>query len=508
MDHRKRSKDAGFSVVEVLVGILILAIVSGGLIQGLAFTSTALGKSRVQSIATNLATGVLEDVQATEYVNLGTVGGDPAGAIVPNRTQVVDGITFQIQTSVVLEGNDPTLGQADTGANYKRVTVRVTPQTQGAKTYTQSTILAPPVEGARAGQAYIAATVRDSYNDGPVSGATVTLNLNGVNSSKTTAASGQVIFPGLAPGAATLTISKTGYVTAASDGPTQLQRTLRAGEPWQPTVSVFKPATVVAQVVDDTTGNVPSQPVTVTLTTPDGGSATQVGSTGTFTFTQVSNSGGAPHSIAPSIPPVTLAAAAECYDTAQVSGPLPESGYPDVTSETFELRLTSQPHGELNATLTTGTGAAISGATIQVTGGDSGISRSLTTNSSGAVFACLPPSGSTPYTLTADVNGYVATATAAVTLSGATTVALVQPGSIELLYGLLPGTSIRIRQGATVVRQGTTTGLLLGVGVQFTGVPPGTYTAERWIQPLLGAGSWGGAKTVTVQSGAYLSYTL
>ena len=62
---------------------------------------------------------------------------------------------------------------------------------------------------------------------------------------------------------------------------------------------------------------------------------------------------------------------------------------------------------------------------------------------------------------------------------GAATVALVQPGSIAIYHGLLAGTPIRIRQDSTVVRQGTTSGLLLGVGVEFHEVAPGAYTAER-----------------------------
>ena len=83
-----------------------------------------------------------------------------------------------------------------------------------------------------------------------------------------------------------------------------------------------------------------------------------------------------------------------------------------------------------------------------------------------------------------------------------------QPGSIALYHGLLAGTPVRIRQGSTVVRQGTTSGLLLGVGVEFHEVPPGAYTAERWIQPLLGDGYWGGAKAVAVQSGVFSASTL
>ena len=69
----------------------------------------------------------------------------------------------------------------------------------GGKAFTESTILSPPVEGARAGQASIAVTVRDPYDDGPVSGATVTVSLDGVNTSKTGGATAKSSFPGWSP---------------------------------------------------------------------------------------------------------------------------------------------------------------------------------------------------------------------------------------------------------------------------------------------------------------------
>jgi hypothetical protein len=491
-------------VIEVLVAVLILGVVAGGVVQGMAFTSAAIGGSRVQSVATQLASSVLEDAQATDYVDLGTVGGDPPGDIVPDRVRTVDGVAYRIQTAVTLV-DEPTLGQLATGANYKRITVRVTPQIRAGRTFTESGILAPPVEGARAGRAYVAVRVLDVYSDAPVAGATVTMTRGVSTTTAATDANGQVVFPGLDPGAATLAVSKDGYTVASPAA--DLQRTLRAGEPWQPTVTVFKPATVIAEVVDDATGLAPSQPVTVTLTTPSGGTASQTGTAGTRTFTEVT-AAGATRPIRPSLAPVTLAAASDCYDSAQVSGPLPADGYPAVTSQAYQLRLTSPPHGVLEVTLRRGDGTGIANAAVALTGGEAGLSRTLTTDATGAVTTCAPPSGGTPYTLSANVGGYVATATADLATGASVPVDLVQPGSIRLLYGILPGTQVRLRQGSTVVRTGTTVGLLLGVGVDFHGVPPGAYTAERWNQPLIGAGSWVGATAVTVTSGQFLSYTL
>ena len=78
MSSRRRSREAGFSYIEILVGIVILAIIAGGIAQGLAQTSAALGTSKVETTANKLASAELDRAHRMSYDDVGVVGGEPA----------------------------------------------------------------------------------------------------------------------------------------------------------------------------------------------------------------------------------------------------------------------------------------------------------------------------------------------------------------------------------------------------------------------------------------------
>ena len=135
----RRSRQAGFSYIEVLVGIMILAIVAGGIVQGLAATSTSLGQSRAETTATKLATAALDRAHRMTYEDVGIVGGSPPGVIPASATQTVNDVQYTIATDVEYV-NDPALGQPQTYVNYKRVTVTVTPNTNRARAMKETTL--------------------------------------------------------------------------------------------------------------------------------------------------------------------------------------------------------------------------------------------------------------------------------------------------------------------------------------------------------------------------------
>ena len=110
------------------MGIAVLAVVAGGLAQGLALTSGALGKSKVDGLASNLAAASVEEAHHMDYADVGAQGGNPTGTIPAVQTRSVQGIEFRVETTVDYV-DDPALGQPRTYVNYKRVSVSVTPQT-------------------------------------------------------------------------------------------------------------------------------------------------------------------------------------------------------------------------------------------------------------------------------------------------------------------------------------------------------------------------------------------
>jgi hypothetical protein len=142
-------------------------------------------------------------------------------------------------------------------------------------------------------------------------------------------------------------------------------------------------------------------------------------------------------------------------------------------------------------------GTAIAGSPVTVQGGGPNLAAvTRTSDAAGQVRFCVPPSGATPFTLTAGSGSYVVSATQAVANGSSLSVTMLEPGSIRLSGGLL-NTNVRLRHmdGTLYQQKGTLLGLTYA---DFTGVPPGSYRAAK--QGLLG---WGADTIVEVRSGEF-----
>lgn len=419
MGSRTRGRaQAGFSYIEVLVGIMILAIVAGGIAQGIAQTSASLGTSKIESTANKLASAELDRAHRMPYEDVGLVGGSPPGIIAATTDTVVGTVTYRVTVDVEYV-DDPALGQPQTYVNYKKVTARVTPQTSRAKPITLTTLVAPPAIGAIAGKSTIIATVIDAITDQPVQGAPVTADLStSPTQTRATGSDGKVVFAGLEPSAIPVNDPEYRYrltigladpwVTHPDSVPALAQQHLTASQTWTTTLRVFKRATVNVNLRDAATGQLITERSAVLVSTPgpDVLSEAKSGTAGQYTFTTI---GG--NAIQPSLSNFTVTAEADCYLTGAISRPVP-TGYPGNTVETFDFSLTRQPSGYLDVTVrSTANGnppnPAIPGAQVQVSGGQQNIApRVRTADANGFVRFCLPPSGTASYVVSAAKPGF------------------------------------------------------------------------------------------------------
>ena len=398
----RRSRQAGFSYIEVLVGIMILAIVAGGIVQGLAATSSSLGKSRAETTATKLATAALDRAHRMSYEDVGIAGGSPPGQIPASTTKTVNDVQYTIATDVEYV-DDPALGQPQTYVNYKRVTVTVTPDSANARPMQETTLVAPPAIGAIAGKSTIVATVIDALTDQPIAGVPVTADLStSPTQTRNTGSDGKVVFAGLEPSALAVTDPKYKYrltvalpdpwVTHPDSAPAQAQQHLAASQTWTTTLKVFKRATINVDVRDAATGQLVSERTQVQVTTPapDPLSETLIGATGLFTFNTIA---GKP--IQPSASNFTVAVQADCYPNASISRAVP-TAYPSNTTENFTFTLNRAVSGYLDVTLrsTASGNPVIAGGQVQVSGGEANIApRVRDTDAAGKVRFCVDPSG-------------------------------------------------------------------------------------------------------------------
>jgi hypothetical protein len=517
MARAKRLRQAGFMYLEVLLGILLLAIVAGGVIEGFAAASSQIGKTRLDVVASKIALQRLEDIRNMSYASIGTVGGNPPGTIPATQTQTVNGTTYTVQTSVKYV-DDPASGQPHTFVDYKSVSIVVTPQLTVGLPVTESTVVAPPNYASMAGLSTAVVTVVDAVTLQPLPNMTVTIG-GGPSATRTdlTSANGAVVFAGLTPNPTstgnpqynyTAQVTQAGYATDPTTAPSVTTAHLSASQTWQVTIKVFAPATLGVNLVDSVTGSPITNFSTVTVTAPAPQSVTdtQSGLTGTYSFTTLQG-----QVIEPSLSAFGITATADCYASQTLNTPVP-AGYPNLTSQTVTFNMVSQGGGHLNATvLNNSTGQPIAGAQVQISGGQGNLAPVVrTTDSNGNVTFCELASGSTNYTVAAGASGYGSgSLSAAITDNGTTSVTLKLVAGATGTIRLTTTTSnllVRLKASAGTydVSQYTNSSRF----ADFINLAPGTYTAYVATSVSSGNPIWSSGKSVTAQSGKTLSYSV
>jgi prepilin-type N-terminal cleavage/methylation domain-containing protein len=202
-----RADDGGFSLVEVIASMAVLGI---GAAAALTAFVAAGGMSRnviLRTTAANLLTRQIESVRAVKTTVV------PDGRQV--STQVVSGTTFTItqDVSYVTPGSSTTVctGTGSTLA-YKLVTVTITwPGMGTTRPIRGDTLKAVGVgqDGYDPSTGSLAVLVAGTTGT-PTAGVTVTLSPGGA--AETTGSDGCAVFPALAPGSYTATVSVPGYV--------------------------------------------------------------------------------------------------------------------------------------------------------------------------------------------------------------------------------------------------------------------------------------------------------
>ena len=206
---RNANDEAGFSMVEMVMGIFIFAMVIGGVVVGMSSALNLTRQNRNRSIAANLAAQEMDTARSTEFTDL------PLGVI--TATQSVDGVPYTIERETEWVTPNATSGpcQAPSGSTlaYLSIVVRVSWQgMRGVPPATTSTVITPPVGTYDPATGHIGVMVRDAAAV-PQENTSVSISGPGVSESQTTSADGCAFFAFEPIGAYTVTLSRAGYVS-------------------------------------------------------------------------------------------------------------------------------------------------------------------------------------------------------------------------------------------------------------------------------------------------------
>jgi type II secretory pathway pseudopilin PulG len=445
---RLSGNEAGFTLIEVLIAGLMLAIIAAPLSAILVASSNIGGNARERTAASQFMQTAMEQIRTLSYTQVGLVNGNPPGVLVaststnlPSGEQVTVAITVKFVA-------DPIPGNPyPTNADYKKVVLTVTRNSDGfqlaqATTYVASAS-APPLEGSDWVQ--VKRTAVDAVTQLPIVGASV--NLTGgpdsENRTDVTDAGGNVLFPALDSDTTVPPPNYTLVTTYPSNGyyvfPDDLAPGSASQIPATPglnsinTLRMYKTGISLTVNVQDKNGVAYTGGTTIWLDSSRcGGSYTIPSGSSSITITNCIPMGSTSVMLPPNLASQTPVAFAQYSVTGNsgtnwspaVSVTVP-SAYPTTLTQTATVKFSSTAFSTTKAIKVTVTksGSNDTNARVELSGNPTGLGSAFTlygtTNSSGQVTFNVPTvSAATTYNISAnDMGTLKGTGTASVSSS-------------------------------------------------------------------------------------------
>ncbi len=235
----------GQSLLEVLISLAIFIILAHALLTLVTTTYSISSFNRSRIAARHLAQEKIEIVRNMPYSDIGTAGGIPSGTLLPNESVNINGLRYDIRTTVVFIDDpfDETAPSDLLPTDYKRVSVEISWEGLESSKKTplkMITDIAPSGIETTVTGGTLSVYVFDA-NAKPVPQADVNIISSGtiplVNMTIKTADNGRVILPG-AP-----TCKKACYRIAVSKAGYSSERTYSVDEvdnPAKPYLSVLQ----------------------------------------------------------------------------------------------------------------------------------------------------------------------------------------------------------------------------------------------------------------------------
>ncbi len=209
---RRIADDAGVSLVEVLVALVLLGLLASAVLTTLLLTVNTARSNGNRVVAANLVTDRIESLRDSD------VFGIPDGRVEADQT--VRSTIFHLITDAAYVPVSAATSTCDAAAGsrpaYKRITVTATWSRMGSIPAVRAdTLVALPITGMDNTKGSLAVPLKLASGE-PAAGHVVTLLLPPatlVGTQQTTGADGCALFTGLTPGTYTVSINSPGYTS-------------------------------------------------------------------------------------------------------------------------------------------------------------------------------------------------------------------------------------------------------------------------------------------------------
>jgi prepilin-type N-terminal cleavage/methylation domain-containing protein len=448
---RRLRHEAGFTLIEVLLTAVMLAIISAPISAILSQGAVIAKMARERTGADQLAQTQIESLRSIPYTQVGIANGNPAGSLAASTsTTLPSGEAVTLAWQVTWVNDKVPENPYQSNADYKKVVLTITRNSDNhlltQKTTFVAAASAPPSAGTTWVQ--IKRTVQDAVTLSPIVGANVNLTggVNSITRNDTTDASGTVLFPALDPATNglgtplyTLLTTYSGYSVFPDDISPGAASSISStpGLSSISTIRMYKGTTLTVNV-QTFSGAAYTSGATVSVDSSRCGVQTQAISPGqsSVTFTTCWTSGTEP--TAPQVPlppnvsgltPADSTYYVTAWSTTATTGnwstgtavAVP-SNYPTTLTQSVNVKMVSAtfpynatPANSLQKNLVVTvkkSGANDTNARVEVTGAPTGISPGIalygTTNGSGQVTFTVPVvAASTTFTVNANELGVI-----------------------------------------------------------------------------------------------------
>lgn len=124
---KNKKTNKGFTLVELIIGVAVFGVIATAFYFSINVVIDTVEISRRRSVATNIANEQMETLRNMPYADIGTLSGNPAGAIPQSQTITVDNIDYVVETYITYVDDEyDDVFPADLySADYKRARISV-----------------------------------------------------------------------------------------------------------------------------------------------------------------------------------------------------------------------------------------------------------------------------------------------------------------------------------------------------------------------------------------------